>query len=111
MGCTTAKTSTVGTLTGTALCSAITSAIDQVCEVPPNKGSTGTFSYTEIATATLAGDVQYTARSLAVDEWNDKGVLTLQVTEASYDSLLWYSTSKTILAALAQNSTQGECSY
>lgn len=99
---------TVGTLTGSAFYSAITSAIDQVCEVPPNNGGSGSFTCTETATATLAADVKNTAYLPGETGWSNEGILTLQITEASYDSLEWYATNKAIIAALAQNSTQGE---
>nr|POE94485.1 hypothetical protein CFP56_16725 [Quercus suber] len=117
LGCTVAKTTTilsadtsgvqVGTLTGAALSSAITSAIDQVCEIPPGSGQpTGTYSCIETATATLATDVLHTEISGAQTLWSTNAELTLQITEANYDSLEWYASSKAIIAAFAQNSTQ-----
>lgn len=77
--------------------------------MPANSGGgTGTFTCTETATATLATNVRYTDTALSDTEWNTEGLLTLQITEANYDSLEWYSTNKAILGAFAQNSTQSE---
>lgn len=99
---------TVGTLTGSALYSAITSGLDQVCQVPPNNGATSAYTCTETATATLAPDVIYYDTGVGEAQFKFDGSLTLQVTEANYDSLEWYATNKAILAAMAQNSTQSE---
>ena len=85
------------------------SAIDKVCEVPPNNGEVSSFTCTETATATLASNVKYTNKGKGSTHWHNEGTLTLQITEASYDSLEWYATNKAIIAAFAQNSTQGEC--
>lgn len=122
LGCTVASTSTilsgdtqgvtVGALTGSALYSAITSGIDQVCQVPVNSGAvTGSFTCTETATATLATDIRYTAAALGQTDWSTEGDLTLQITEASYDSLEWYASNKEIIALYAQNSTQSKYTY
>lgn len=98
---------TVGTLTGSALYSAITSGIDQVCQVPPNTGGgTGTFTCTESATATIANNIRFTETVAGETVWSTEGELTLQITEANYNSLDWYSTNKAVLAAFVQNSTQ-----
>ena len=118
LGCTPEKPSTVltadtsgvavGTLTGSALYSAITSGLDQVCQVPPNNGATSAYTCTETATATLAPDIIYYEKGVGEAQFKFDGSLTLQVTEASYDSLEWYASNKAILAAMAQNSTQSE---
>ena len=118
LGCTPEKPSTVltadtsgvavGTLTGSALYSAITSGLDQVCQVPPSNGATSAYTCTETATATLAPDIIYYEKGVGEEQFKFDGSLTLQVTEASYDSLEWYASNKAILAAMAQNSTQSE---
>jgi hypothetical protein len=100
---------TVGTLAGSALFSAITSAINNVCEVPKNTGgATGSFTCRETATATVVSDVKATEEgALGGTEWSDDGILTLQIIEGNYDSIEWYESSKVIIAAFAGNSTQG----
>ncbi|KAF2093594.1 hypothetical protein NA57DRAFT_81096 [Rhizodiscina lignyota] len=120
LGCTPETTSTVlsadtvgvsvGTLTGSALFSAITSAMDRVCEVPASKGqsaTTGSFTCDESAIATLSSNIVY--KQPDEDVWDDKGSLTLQFTEASFDSLEWYETNKLVMALFTQNSTQRNC--
>ena len=95
----------VGTMTGSALYSAITSAVDKVCQVPANTGAAvGSFTCDEAATATVASNVRYKSG----ENFEDDGILTLQMKEGSYDSLEWYETSKAVIAAFAQNSTQSE---
>ena len=96
LGCTPEKSSTVltadtsgvtvGTLTGSALYSAITSGLDQVCQVPPNNGATSAYTCTETATATLAPDIIYYDTGVGEAQFKFDGSLTLQVTEANYDN-------------------------
>ncbi|KAL9084424.1 MAG: hypothetical protein Q9165_008062 [Trypethelium subeluteriae] len=101
---------TAGTLTGSALFSAITSGIDGLCQVPPNTGGgTGSFTCSESAVATIASDVHYVSDEAGEKSWDFKGELEMQITEGSYDSLVWYEGAKAVIAALAQNSTQGNC--
>lgn len=115
--CTVAKTSriisaatsavSVGTLTGSALYSAITSAVDRACQVPTNTGGgVGKFTCTE-ASVPVATNIKYVQHD--IDEFDTAGSLHLKITEANYDSLVWYENAKQALALTVQNSTQNNC--
>jgi hypothetical protein len=100
---------TLGTLAGSAYFSALTSAMDQVCEIPPTEGATGTYTCTENATGVVASNILYTQKVDAEDYvWLNDGILELKVTEASYNSFQWYTINKIAIAAYAVNSTQGK---
>lgn len=96
-------------LTGTALFSAIASGIDSLCQVLKNSGAAlGSYTCTETATATLATNINDEDRGPfghGESQFDDSGTLTIQVTEANHDYVVWYATKKTVIAAFAQNST------
>ena len=81
--------------------------MDAVCPIP----STGEGSYKcdESSTATIATSVPYATQVLGEDIWAEDGSVELQIQEANYDNAQWYTMAKVILAAYAQNSTQGKC--
>lgn len=96
---------TVGTLTGSALYTSVTAALDKACSPPAYVTSSGNFTCNAEATITVASNIGY----VVDQEYFEDGELTMQVDLGEYQDLDFYNLAKTAIGGGAANSSTYNC--